>query len=310
MLEAYGVISVSAGSATNPASSMASVTRSLGSSFLFKRYPYLSYSLNSVAILGLTFFHGQLFFHKYFYNDPCHTNYFITTLFLLVPTAVFLLNYTVSRKPFTLFLTSVYFYVFIFELLVLKFEYLYVFSVVLLYSVVYFLLSRKDSRFGSNVLNSLFAYSFLAVFVLRKLYVGHYDSFLSLYFVFSFLYFVLFLFIGLYYYLKTSSVSIYTYLFVWFTTAFYLIATGLVLHVFYHSLYFLPLLVALFVHGALLYYVYVIQKNSVSLLAFELATLLLASLFITSLWIAYAFELFFGSLCVLLLYYKIGRAHV
>ena len=57
-----------------------------------KKYPIRSYYLNLISILALTVSHTQLFFHKYFIYETCHSNYFITGLFFFVPLLIFFLN--------------------------------------------------------------------------------------------------------------------------------------------------------------------------------------------------------------------------
>jgi hypothetical protein len=80
----------------------------------------------------------------------------------------------------------------------------------------------------------------------------------------------------------------------------------LVISIFYGFWYFIPVFIALLVHLVVLYFIEKFKfentKNSVTI---ELPTIVLMSTFVMTLWLPYAFDLFFGSLAVfLVLYYQ------
>jgi len=271
--------------------------------YFSKRNKMVSYLLSLVLIGSLTYLHTQLFFHNYFLYAPTHTNYFYTALFLFVPVLVFFMNYMRHRKPLLLFLLSLYFYLFIFELLVVKFDYWYVFSALFLYHILFHVVTRSENVFLNQVTNSLSTYLVLSVFVLRQLYVGHHDSFLPLFFITGFVYF-LFFFYESYFLLKNGSLPMYYYtLFSWLHTFYYVSLVLVVNFLFYNSLYYLPLFISLLVHCIVLYYLHVTEGSTKPYFALEIAALVLSCLFVASLWLVYGIALFLGSSSLLLLYY-------
>ena len=266
-----------------------------------KKYPIRSYYLNLISILSLTVSHTQLFFHKYFMYQTCHSNYLITVLFFLVPLLVFFLNYSAHKRPLTLTLISLFFYSFIFQLVIAHFSYIFIFGAIVVYSSVFYLLSQSNQHFKSNLINSFFAFSFLGIFVIRKLYVGHHESFLPIFYSASFLYFLLFFFVGISFSKVNKTIK---NLFHWGNTLIYVGVNAFVIAIFYGFWYFVPVLIAIIVH---LFALYVIDKfkfqNSTNSITIELPSLVLISIFAMTLWLPYAFELFFGSLSVLLVIY-------
>ncbi|MEO0037365.1 MAG: hypothetical protein RIQ59_576 [Bacteroidota bacterium] len=266
-----------------------------------KKYPIRSYYLNLISILALTVSHTQLFFHKYFMYETCHSNYFITSLFFIIPLVIFFMNYSAHNRPLVLTFISLFFYSFIFQLVIAHFSYIFIFGAILIYSTVFYFLSQPGQHFKSNLINSLFAYSFLGIFVLRKLYVGQNESFLPIFYVASFLYFSLFFLVGISFSKINVSVK---HLFHWSNTLAYIGVNAIVIGLFYGFWYFVPVLIALLVHLVALYFIdkfkFENTKNSITI---ELPSLVLISLFAMSLWLPYAFELFFGCLSILLIIY-------
>ena len=266
-----------------------------------KKYPIRSYYLNLISILALTVSHTQLFFHKYFMYETCHSNYFITGLFFLVPLLVFFLNYSANKRPLALTFISLFFYSFIFQLVIAHFSYIFIFGAIIVYSTVFYLLSQSNQHFKSNIINSFFAFSYLGIFVIRKLYVGQHESFLPIFYSASFLYFLLFFFVGISFSKVNKTIK---NLFHWGNTLIYVGVNAFVIAIFYGFWYFLPVLAAIIVH---LIALYVIDKfkfeNSANSITIELPSLVLISIFAMTLWLPYAFELFFGSLSVLLVIY-------
>jgi hypothetical protein len=272
-----------------------------------KKYPIRTYYLNLISILGLTVSHTQLFFHKYFLYETCHSNYFITSLFFIIPLVVFFMNYTIHKRPLALTFISLFFYSFIFQLVIAHFSYVFIFGAILIYSSVFYLLSQSGQHFKSNLINSLFAFGFLAIFVLRKLYVGRHEEFLLIFYVASFLYFLLFFIVGISF--SKLNVAI-KHFFHWTNTLVYIGVNALVITIFYGFWYFIPVLIALLVHLVALYFIHKFKfestKNSTTI---ELPSIALLSLFLMTLWLPYAFDLFFGSLAVFLVIYYQKREH-
>lgn len=266
-----------------------------------KKYPIRSYYLNLISILALIVSHTQLFFHKYFMYETCHSNYFITGLFFFVPLLVFFLNYSAHKRPLALTFISLFFYSFIFQLVIAHFSYIFIFGAIVVYSSVFYLLSQSNQHFKSNIINSFFAFSFLGIFVIRKLYVGQHEYFLPIFYSASFLYFLLFFFVGISFSKVNKTIK---NLFHWGNTLIYIGVNAFVIAIFYGFWYFVPVLAAIIVH---LIALYVIDKfkfeNSTNSITIELPSLVLISIFAMTLWLPYAFELFFGSLSVLLVIY-------
>lgn len=272
-----------------------------------KKYPIRTYYLNLISTLGLTVAHTQLFFHKFFLHSASQGNVLINSLLLIIPITVFFLNYKIHKRPLALIFISLFFYSFIFQLVIVHFNYGFIFGAILIYSSIFYLLTQPQLDFKSNLINSFFAFSFLAIFVLRKLYVGHHESFLPIFFVASFLYFLLFFFVGI----SFSKINVtIKHLFHWSNTLVYIGVNALVISIFYGFWYFIPLFIALLVHLVALFFIHKFKfestKNSTTI---ELPSIALLSLFLMTLWLPYAFDLFFGSLAVFLVVYYQKREH-
>ena len=266
-----------------------------------KKYPIRTYYLNLISILVLTVAHFQLFFHKYFIYESCHSNYFITSLFFIIPLVIFFMNYSAHKRPLALTFISLFFYSFIFQLVIAHFSYVFIFGAILIYSAIFYLLSQPGQHFKSNLTNSLFAYGFLGIFVLRKLYVGHNESFLPIFYVASFLYFALFFFVGI----SFSKINVtIKHLFHWSNTLVFIGVNVIVISIFYGFWYFVPVFIALMIHLITLFFIdkfkFEKTRNSITI---EIPTLVLISVFATTLWLHYSFEIFFGSLSILLVIY-------
>lgn len=116
----------------------------------------------------------------------------------------FLINYYKHNKEFLLTLTSIYFYIFLFQLLIIRFSYtyIYVFTSIIIYNSVVGILSKKENSFLNNWINFLSANFFLIIYIIRQLYFNHKKESLTLFFLTSLAFIIVFLTIGL---LKKST---------------------------------------------------------------------------------------------------------
>lgn len=275
-----------------------------------KKYPIRTYYLNLIAIISLIVLHLQLFFHKFFLHTASQGNVLVTSLLFLIPITIFFLNYKVHKRQLSLKFISLFFYSFIFQLVVVHYSYAFIFGAILIYSVVFYLLTLSKQDFINNLINAIFAYCFLGIFVLRKLYVGHHESFLPIFFVASFLYFALFFFVGI----SFSKINVtIKHLFHWSNTLVYIGVNVIVIKNFYGFWYFVPVFIALLIHLITLFFIdkfkFEKTRNSITI---EIPTLVLLSVFATTLWLPYSFEIFFGSLSILLVIYyqKTGHRYI
>ena len=96
--------------------------------------------LSLFIIILLTFVHAAIFIDSWLLNYLLsYGNYYVVTGFIVIPTSCFLLNYWVSKKKSILTYTSIYFYLLLFELLIVRYSYTYtyiLFSFFLLYSYI------------------------------------------------------------------------------------------------------------------------------------------------------------------------------
>ena len=117
--------------------------------FYHKKNKTLFYYLSVAIIIFLTLAHATIFANNWLPNYIfSYHNYYIVSGFILVPIAVFILNYLTLKRSEILTFTTIYFYVLLFELLIIRYSYTYtyVFCCIILYTVILYLISKKQEK--------------------------------------------------------------------------------------------------------------------------------------------------------------------
>jgi hypothetical protein len=228
-------------------------------------------------------------------------NYYIASAFLVVTLIPFFINYKIYKRKSLLSAILIYFHIFMLEMLADSLNenrYLYVFSAISIFTLVLFYISKRDKPYLSLFLNGIFAYGFLMILVLKKFVFNTNASFLSLFFIVSFIYFALFYGITLYYSIKENK-KIFSIINV-LNTIVYIVLNGYVLSRFGYSNYLGSILfIAFVVHlsSIIIYYKYYFQKGK--LITNEIASLVLFSASVSLIRNEYSISVFFGIISLL-----------
>jgi hypothetical protein len=159
-----------------------------------KKHPNKAYRFILISIIAMTFFNTIIYFYLLFNGLFSYFNYYIASVFLTITLIPFFISYLIYKKQALLSAILVYFHVFMFEMLAQWVEnrYLYIFSAVSIFTIVLFYISKRDKPYLSTFINGVFAYGFLMILVLKKFVFNTNTTFLSLFFIISLLYFVIF----------------------------------------------------------------------------------------------------------------------
>ena len=280
----------------------------LASIFYHKKNNSLFYKLSNAIIVFLTIAHATIFVNNWLPNYIfSYYNYYIVSGFILIPIAVFLINYLSLKRSSILTYTTLYFYVLLFELLIIRYSYTYtyVFCFIIIYSVILHLISKKQDDTYNNIINAIFAYGFLAIFLIRQLIYNSNTSSFWLFFSISIIYFLLFYFISLSILFQNKK-PIYK-AFYWINLAFFLFLNSIVLNKYFTITYnILPIIGVI---GTNVFSIFLNKKYNYlkgKIASIEISTLLLLAILFTLLFQDYSFEIFFGTLAVCLIFYAIA----
>jgi len=281
--------------------------------FYHKKNKTLFYYLSVAIIIFLTIAHATIFANSWLPNYIfSYNNYYIVSGFILVPIAVFILNYLTLKRSEILTFTTIYFYVLLFELLIIRYSYTYtyVFCCIIIYTVLVYLISKKQEDTYNNIVNTIFAYGFLAIFTLRQLIFNSNTAEFELFFSSNLLYFLLFNGISLSFLFQDKK-PIYK-LFYWINLILFLYINAIILNKYFTVTYnILPIIGVIIVN---VLSIYLNKKTSIlqgKIVSVEISTLLLLSLLFTLLFQEYSFEIFFGTLAVCLIFYaKAGHNRI
>jgi hypothetical protein len=277
----------------------------LFSIYLYQKKKLISYYINIALIIAAIFFNSKIYITNWITSYQfCYTNYFIASVFLIVPTTLFLINYYKHKRPLLLTLTSFYFYIFLFQLLIIRFSYtyLYVFVSIIIYNGIVGIITRKERSFLNNWIDFFSANFFLIIYVIRQFYFNQKKESLTLFFTTSIAFLILFSIIG---FLKKfnnnkNTNSIYFIL----NNIFFIVLNIVTLSIFSHKEYFfIPLLITLACNGILILATIKYNYNREKTESFEFIFIFLISLFVASLLYNHSFELFLASTAILLSFY-------
>ena len=265
----------------------------------------LSLYIANVTIFGFTLYQNYLFLYNLLGSDQIvigHTNYYYSSFVLIIPLFLFFIFYKFYNNKFSLLLISICFFSILFQLQLSGFHPTYIFTSILLYNSIFYFIAKKENTFTAFSLNFLFSYFYLGLFVMRKLYLWHYTSLLSLFFIVSFLFFIYFLFIGL----SIKSVKNKPFLpviFSWINTTIYLILSIFVLNLFYDFGNFVPVLLAIISHSLIVIFSAKFNLGQSNLFYSQITIVFLAPVLFAVILPDYFFELFSGFTAVILLFY-------
>jgi len=273
--------------------------------FFNKKNKTLFYYLSVTIIIFLTLTHATIFVNSWLQNyTSSYNNYYEVSGFILVPIAVFILNYLSLKRSKILTFTTIYFYVLLFELLIRRYSYTYtyVFCCIIIYSVIVYLISKKQEDTYNNVVNTIFAYGFLAIYILRQLVFISNTAEFELFFSINPLYFLLFNGISLSFLFQDKK-PIYK-LFYWINLILFLYINAFIFNKYFTITYnIIPIIGVILINGLS---IYLNKKTSFlqgKIVSVEISTLLLVSLLFTLIFQEYSFEIFFGTLAVCLISY-------
>jgi hypothetical protein len=269
-----------------------------------KKHPNKAYSIILSIIIAMTFFNTIIYFYWFVNIGFCYYNYYIASVFLTITLIPFFISYLIYKKQALLSAILIYFHVFMFEMLAqwVVNRYLYIFSAISIFTIVLFYISKRNKPYLSSFLNGFFAYSFLMILVLKKFIYNTNATFLSLFFIISFLYFVIFYGITLYFSIKENK-KIFPFINV-LNTLVYIILNGYVLSRFGYSNYIgVVVFIAFVVHllSIIVHNKYYSQKGKLTTI--EIASLVLISASVSLIWSEYCISMFFGIISTLLLLY-------
>lgn len=261
-----------------------------------------AYRFTLSIVIAMTFINTLMYFYWFFtiWALPYY-NYYIASAFLVVTLIPFFISYKIYKRKSLLSAILIYFHFFMLEMLADSLNenrYLYVFSAISIFTLVLFYISKRDKPYLSLFLNGIFAYGFLMILVLKKFVFNTNATFLSLFFIVSFIYFALFYGITLYYSIKENK-KIFSIINV-LNTVVYIVLNGYVLSRFGYSNYLGSILfIAFVVHlsSIIIYYKYYFQKGK--LITNEIASLVLFSASVSLIRNEYFISLFFGIISLL-----------
>jgi hypothetical protein len=273
--------------------------------YIFQKKKLISYYVNIALIIAAIFFNSKIYITSWMTNYQfCYSNYFITSVFLIIPTSLFLINYYKHKRTFLLTLTSIYFYIFLFQLLIIRFSYtyLYVFVSILIYNGIVGIITRKEKSFLNNWIDFFSANFFLIIYVIRQFYYNQKEDSLGLFFTTSIAFLILFSAIG--FFKKHNDNKNSTSLFFILNNVFFIVLNIVTLFIFsYKEYFFIPLLLTIVINGILILatikYNYCKEKTE----SFEFIFIFLISSFTASLLYNHSFELFLATTSILLSFY-------
>ena len=270
--------------------------------FYFSKSTNKAYRFLLSTIITMTFFINILYFYwNRLLGFLPYYNYYIASIFLTVILILFFKIYLKHKKQALLIAILIYFHVFMIGILADSFnknKYLYVFSAISIFTLVLFYISKRDKPYLSLFLNGIFTYGFLMILVLKKFVFNTNATFLSLFFIVSFIYFALFYGITLYYSIKENK-KIFSIINV-LNTVVYIVLNGYVLSRFGYSNYlWIVLFIAFAVHlsSLIIYYKYFSLKGK--LITYEISSLVLFSASVSLIRNEYFISLFFGIISLL-----------
>jgi len=130
------------------------------------------------------------------YNYP---DFFISSLFLVLPVALLFISALLHRKSILLILACVIFYITVLLFAAIyNTRYDYLFSLVLIFSVMIAYTGRKIEQPYVNLVNFVFVTGFFGLFWLRKFVTNSKPELLPEFFIFGFLFYILFYIIVIY----------------------------------------------------------------------------------------------------------------
>ena len=256
-------------------------------------------------IVSMTLFNTIIYFYwSIYFGIFCYYNYFIASIFLSITLVLFFISYLIYKRQSLLFAILIYFHIFMLEMLAqwVDDRYLYIFSAISIFSGVLFYISRQDKPYLTVFSNALFAHGFLMILVLKKFVFNTSPSYLSLFFIISFLYFLIYYIITLYYSVIENK-KIFQVINL-LNTFVYIVLNGYVLSRFGYSNYYgIILFIAFAVHlsSLIVHKKYYQQKGKLS--AIEIACLVLISASVSQIWSEYFYSLFMGIVSILFFLY-------
>ena len=278
--------------------------------FISNKKPKLSYYLSNLTVLFITIFNCKIFLENWIASWKfCYSNYIYSSIFLIIPIILFLLIYWKIKKPFLITLVSIYFYLFLFQLLIIRFSYTYTYVLIalLLYSLLLFLITRRNNDKKNNIINQFISFGFILIFVIRQLYVNHKFQSLNLFFTIGFCYFLLFYGITFFIHLKEKGKQFL--ILNWVNTIICFAISYYVLYIFKLTDYIIyPTFFILIIHIISLLLINKLNFAKNKTFPIDISTIVLISLVFSLVWKEYKFELFFGTLSVFSIYYaKISK---
>ena len=273
--------------------------------FFSKKHPNRACLFILSIIIAMLFFNASMADHlASLSGEYAYYNYYIASVFLVTALIPFFISYLLYKKQALLIAILMFFYVFMLEILnsALLFKYLYVLSTISIFTFILFYISRRNKPYLSTFINGVFAYGFFMLLVIKKIIYNPNDEYLSSFFIVSFLYFVIFFSITLYFNIKENKkiFSVINLL----NTLVYIVLNGYVLSRFGYSNYIsVVLFIAFVVHlsSIIVHNKYYSQKGKLTTI--ETISLVLISATVSLNFSDYYFSLFFGIISMLLFLY-------
>ena len=272
--------------------------------FRFRNKIVSKYLVNT-TFFCVTIYQNFLFYHNLFGMENVvigHTNYYYSSITLVIPTLLFFVFYKIQDKNIGLILISIYFFSTLLQLQLSGFHPGYIFSAILFYNLLFYFITKKQISFVAFCLNFILTYSYLGLFVYRKLYIWHYTSFLNLFFVISFSFFIFYLLASLS--LSTSkNKTLVPIIFNWINTLLYLTISCFVVNTFYGSGYLFLILAVIICHSLISFSISKIKNEKSKSFYNEIIIVLLFPALFSVFFMDYFFTIYFGILSVVLLFY-------
>lgn len=156
-----------------------------------------SYNKYLVPIIISTAIYNTIncFYWVFYCGIFYYNNYFIATILLIITLILFFTSYLNSRKKSLLISILFYFYAFILGILLQSYNenrYLYIFIPITIFSIPLYYFNKEIKNGLASLLNIVFAYLFLILFIIKRIVFNFNPSNLALFISFSIVFYVVF----------------------------------------------------------------------------------------------------------------------
>ena len=167
-----------------------------------KNYKHITYPTSLIGVLYLIGIQIKITYFNLNFGGCYYPDFFAATLLLLIPAVLLLANSFIHRKPALLVFACIYLYIAVILLSLNYFKhYEFLFTYVLIFSILVFWVGQKIEKPFIHLINMAFTLGFFSLFWLRKLVVHQTVEYLPVFFTFGILcyllYYIIFILISI-----------------------------------------------------------------------------------------------------------------